>query len=939
MKKILSLLMVLCMVFGIALPALATEPQELPTENIPNADNQPYADDIGPLDDTQTGKLILNVQDSTNTPIVGAVYTVGESNSGTIMDTMTTGSNGQAVSTALPLGNYTVKEKSMPSGYSPKSYIQSFSLVEPGEVSTFDIQYDTYDIFTQPIRVKKTDDADNPLQGVVFGVFEDGVKVQEITTGADGIALTDPLPESKYTVKELQGLSGYEMDATEKIVYINNDLIDIQTVPFVNPRIPEITGILTVYKTDDSYQPLKGAVFGIFQGNEKIQEMTSGSDGMAVSRELPEGDYTLRELEAPKGYLITTQDIDFGIHQGNVEPRFDLQNTRIAGKLKIIKTGTDKKPLAGVIYGVYDKSTDKKLEELTTGADGTATSGTLYYGEYYIKELKPAAGYEPVPSPVPFGIVEHNVTVEIRLTADMIQGSVKIIKIDEGSGQRLKDAVFGLYNDLNQKIAELKTNANGEAIYSGLPAGDYTLKEQQAPEMYILLDVAEGFSIVEQGRTVEKTIANKKGFATLSITKTGEGANTPKLGGVEFEIYRKSTGEKVSTVTTDTDGKANVLLPLGTYELKETKTAEGYLLLEKSVEVVLKENGSTIPLVIENKIAPVVYGYIKLTKTDESDSVKKLQGAVFGVYKDDGSNTKVTELTTGSDGIVTSQALPVGKYYLMEQAAPTGYTLDNTKRAIIVDKDKTVEVTLTNKQLPADKGVLQIIKTDKDNRLLQGAVFTVLDAENKKMGDLGTGNEGMAAIELPAGKYTVQETKAPDGYQLDETKREITITAGKTESLTVVNKKKVENLQIVKSSAGSGEKLEGAVFGVYKEGTTDKLAELTTDKDGLVGMELAPGDYFLLELQAPTGYVAEKAKISFIIKSLDEVVKVEVTNVKASDLPVSEKPNTDTNGGSNVSIPQTGQAFPVLHFTLGSIALIMSIAFGYFAVRLRKKMA
>ena len=273
----------------------------------------------------------------------------------------------------------------------------------------------------------------------------------------------------------------------------------------------------------------------------------------------------------------------------------------------------------------------------------------------------------------------------------------------------------------------------------------------------------------------------------------------------------------------------------------------------------------------------------------------------------------------------------------MEQKAPEDYALDETKHSISVEKDKTHEITVTNKLLPTGKGTLQITKTDKDNKLLQGAVFTIYDSQNQKITELTTSVEGLASVELAAGKYSVQEIKAPQDYKLDDTKREVTITAGKTESLTILNEKDIDNLQIIKSAAGSGEKLQGALFGIYKEGTTEKVAELTTDAQGLASVKLDKGEYFLLELKAPAGYVAEKAKISFVIHNTDQVVKIEVTNVLANELPSGTKDKPGGGNMGNLSIPKTGQPVPVLPHVASALSFGISVLCGVFAFFMRRK--
>ena len=926
MKKLMSLLLMFCLMVGMAMPALASEGEN----------------DFQPLNTTV--QICLQICSDGNGPLNGFRYTLHLPDGSQVQEA-TSDANGRILfNQAIRDQNYLIKESHVPEGYCAKGANATFDYTPHDDYNEIPLDYDLHipDVRDEGnIEVFASNQDSQPVSGAVFTieVIGTGEIVDRITTGADGHARSKLLPFGSYYVKEKSVPAPYIPENTHEAVMLADNnrepRIDVRydaDIPFENA--------VTVYKTDGSGNPLPGVVFGVFKADDtKIAEITTDAFGKATSPMLPEGQYYLKELRGLDGYQMDTIKKAFTIssNQAQIET-ITVVNPRIPvikGKVQIVKKDDSGDPLSGVVFGIYD-SQDGKLEELTTGFDGKVSSGDLVVGSYYVKELNGLDGYLPDNQKYAFTIMANQTSPTVTVINTRITGSLKIVKVSDPDAKRLQGAVFVLSNAQGQQIAQLITDQKGEASYSGLPKGEYALKELTAPEGYVVSDTAITFSITQQGQVVEKTISNKRGFATLELSKTSE--NDEKLGGVVFEIYSRPAGEKVSVITTDANGKASAVLPLGKYELKETKTADGYGLPDKAVEFELKENGATLPLAVKNKKLPIAYGHVKLTKLDEADSNKKLQGAVFGIYKDGSGNEKIGEITTGTDGTVTSQPIPEGKYYLLEQTAPQGYALSDAKHPIAIEKDKTVEVTVTNKALPSDKGILQIVKTDKDKNLLSGAVFAVFDSENKKVADLTTGTEGMASLELPAGKYTIQESKAPEGYILSEEKKEVTIVAGKTESLTVLNAKMVENLQIVKSASGTGERLQGAVFGVYKEGGTDKIAELSTDQNGLASMQLAPGNYFLLELKAPTGYVPEKTKIPFAIKRTDEVIKVEVSNVKQDVLPSDAKAKPG-NAGS-VSIPKTGQAHLATQYALASVLIAAAFAMlGSSLLFLRKRTA
>lgn len=285
------------------------------------------------------------------------------------------------------------------------------------------------------------------------------------------------------------------------------------------------------------------------------------------------------------------------------------------------------------------------------------------------------------------------------------------------------------------------------------------------------------------------------------------------------------------------------------------------------------ETGSTA--VEEEKPAPTK-GWLCVTKTDAKTGAL-LPSASFTVYHA-ADDTEAGKLLTGKGG-TDRVALAPGDYYLLEQCAPEGYELSGERYPVVIAGGEIKDLTITNKRLPQPEpttGTLTITKTDADqkDKLLSGAVFSVYEAESgKKTGELMTGKEGTASLELPAGNYTVKETAAPEGYTLSTNPVRISLQAGSVKELTVTNRREEETdeepgtLRITKRDAESGERLKDAVFGIYDKDTDNRMGEVTTDRKGVAEIELEPGDYYLLELEAPAGYQLDEEKIGFRIHS------------------------------------------------------------------------
>lgn len=831
--------------------------------------------------------------------IAGAVFEIRNADTDELVEEVTTGSSGYVWSSYMPLGDYYAVETSVPAPYKLDDTRHEFSLTYNYESDYLYIE-NVVDGDPGRVKVVKTDDSDNPLSGVSFDLYRtwDSKKLGSLTTGADGTAESGDLIPGDYYLVETTGKPGYTMEAGQIPFTIDGTGATIEKT-IINPKI-RIFGKVQVIKQDDTGNPIPGVRFGVYcDGENLLEEIITGEDGTATSGVLNEGNYYLLELEGTDGYLMDTDRHPFSITENEIIVPVTVTNPRITGAVKVQKTGTEGEPLSGVVFGVYLAEDNTELCTLTTGEDGAAVSDPLFYGDYYLKELSTVDGYELLNTPIPFSILEQNTVIEIPVTNPLIMGGVSVYKISadkdgDGNDYPLSGAVFGLYNSAGQKLAELTTGEDGRAVHEGLPKGSYYLKELAAPEGFTVTDELLPFSIETQGQMAELTVTNGAGFGTIEIQKTGEDGEP--LSGVTFDVFRASIAEKVGELTTDETGAASMTLPLGRYYLVETATAEGYKLLSGQISFTLTADGETVtlPIVNQRDTCKIEGGHICLTKTD-MDTGMVLAGASFGIYRVS-DDIKAGEITTGSDGTATSLLLPAGDYYLLELRAPEGYEVKTDKIPVTVLDGGTTEAAATNKRLPDPEpkpktGTVKIVKVDADDngKTLSGAVFSVYEtATGKKVGELLTGKDGAASLELSEGDFTIRETTAPEGYALSTESISVHLQAGETRELTVTNRKadtpeEPGTLRIVKQDRDGGKKLKGAVFGVYDADTDKKLDEITTDRKGVAELELAPGRYYLRELEAPDGYEETDKKISFTIKAGETTEKTVKNSKEDSD--------------------------------------------------------
>ncbi|TYC41419.1 hypothetical protein CEP21_23805 [Bacillus anthracis] len=485
------------------------------------------------------------------------------------------------------------------------------------------------------------------------------------------------------------------------------------------------------------------------------------------------------------------------------------------------------------------------------------------------------------------------------------KGNLQIKKVDENNENIvLKDAKFDVIDKENNVVDTVTTNEKGIAEVKDLPFGDYFVKEISAPEGYIKIDAPVKVTI-DNTNIIEFVIKNTKKLENGQLKLLKKDSESGQLlPGAKFDVIDKD-GKVVETIVTDDKGEAlSKQLPVGSYTLKEVEAPKGYELSSSSVSVDVEANKVVTVDVVNKKIPEKVTGQFEVVKVDANDKTKLLSGAEFEVYKD---GKKVAELKTGESGKVMSPKLPLGEYTVKETKAPAGYKLSDKEWKVTIQNEKeVVKVEAENEKI---LGSLQIIKMDdKDQtKRLAGAEFTLKDVKGNVVKEgITTDKSGTVKVDgLVPGEYTLEETKAPEGYKALEVTIEVNVVANEVVKQDVLNEKVKEEitgqLEITKVDANDiNKKLAGAVFEIWKDGT--KIDTLTSDENGkAISKELDPGDYILKEVQAPEGYELSDKEIEFTISNQKfEVVKLQITNKKETSKgpenpgEETEKPGEET---------------------------------------------
>ena len=271
----------------------------------------------------------------------------------------------------------------------------------------------------------------------------------------------------------------------------------------------------------------------------------------------------------------------------------------------------------------------------------------------------------------------------------------------------------------------------------------------------------------------------------------------------------------------------------------------------------------------------------------------------------------------------------------------------------VVTEDITVYARWTSAQQPPEApetGRVRVIKEAEDTEeRLSGAVFGIYRAsDSERVARVTTGRNGVTTYVLEPGRFYLREHRAPEGFIRCFERIPFTVRAGRTVDVTVTNApistEETGYLHLLKLAEGTGARLPGAVFGVFRASDNSRAAEITTDRDGRAILELAPGDYFLRELRAPAGFQLETARIPFTIRNGQTVV-VEVTNMRldspATPMPTvpgdTIQPVSGTDGDGGIRIPQTGEAFPIMNYALAVMMFGIAAVLGVVIVKRRTK--
>lgn len=878
------------------------------------------------------------------------LYRVDGENSDPVGKVFST-ANGEHTIDNLLYGTYYVQEITAPAGYILASTpSQSVTIKKTNAHATIEMTNEKYT--SGAITIKKVDENGNPLKGAEFMLSPGGISE---TTGANGIAAFEGLAEGTYTIIETKSPTGYgKLEESVTVNIQANGTANVEgTVPgnlkfngksvILTWKNTRTHGSISITKTGSANKPLQDAVFGLYKdadaaGDTEIIKST-GKDGKALFADLEAGTYYVKEIAAPNGYALDTTVRGFTIGGDNAwDVKTEIKNTLKEYSLTLVKKGDDGKLLQGVEFTLSGNGIDPMTAE--SGPNGVVTFEGLAFGEYTITEVEAPQGYVKA-APIKVTIDEKN-TVGAYTPNQAVDGGtitnehtvLTVLKIDDADRKPLAGATFRIKNSAGQYVSAengkfkafvsdeggasvFETGKDGKFTLEYLPVGNnYALEEISAPQGYIKVKGTKSFNIVKAQETV--SVGNSLIKGTLKLVKKDQHGKL--LNGIEFVLkkggqYVTANGgnsrytytglannkEAATKLKTDENGRMEISgLLWGTYYLEEVNTPAGLIAGEDIVVSVTDQSPKPIiDLEVTNKLNT---GSLSFTKTDGAG--KGLAGAVFKLKLVEGSGTAYSSVKqmyaiSDDEGLVSFEDVPYGVYELTEVIAPEGYVRSNDTYYVSIGsavaegkKIDSVPNPWTNSRTEKEFTVKKV--SADGGELLSGAVFQVLD-EGKKLIEgktITTLNGGSGTVTLPLGKYFLQETAAPEGYEPNEELIPFEVTTNGRNTVTVKNTPKTGSLTIKKTDRGENPLL-GAEFKIYAMGDAARenpIYTLITDSSGkAVKTGIPYGSYVAIESRAPEGYELDNTERHFDIPQKDEdgkVTEVEdvtisVTNVKS----------------------------------------------------------
>ena len=857
------------------------------------------------------GKIVLKkTAGGTTTGLAGARFSIYFN--GQIVGSDITNAQGEIYVENAATGLWSFVETSAPDGFcvdpTPKSvYVD----VSEGD-REYSVAATNYELPDMKI-IKRDAMSGKPIAGTVFSIKSvTGSYSTSATTGTDGSATLSAIPAGVYVVREESVPEPYIVTNTEQTVALRPG--KTSEVTFVDYEKP---GLEIVKKNIANGEPIEGVTYRIEQIDGSFStSATTDNHGRIFLDSVPVGTFKVTEINVPGHVILCPIPQEVALKPGETSTVTFFNALKPSLEIRKVDSVTGD-PIKGAKFQIWYGSNHTDTGELNdlgtyfSDASGKIILPEIKDGWYKVTELEPASGYA-IKEPATQECFISGGESKVLIFENTPLSAIIIRKVDSESGQPLEGAWFrirylgGTSGTGGTVVGEYKTSSNGTIVATGLKAGTYVCEEISAPDGYVITDAAETVYLSGKDQDVITVTFGNDKMGSLLIVKKDAVTGAP-ISDVEFFITDSDgsvIGNANGKYVTDSAGTIRIddLTPGMTVIAREVRTKDGYILDDTPQSIKIKRNAV---MTLEFRNQP--NGGVLVKKVDAVTNAP-ISDVEFLVTDSDGNligNSNGKFVTDSAGTFTITDIAPGTTLVIKETRAKAGYILDDTPQTVKVKSNEVITVEFRNQP----KGGVLVKKVDAaTNEPISDVEFLVTDSDGNFIGNANvkfiTDSAGTFTITdiAPGTTLIIKETRAKDGYLLDDTPQTVKVKSNEMITLEFRNQP-LGGLRIIKLDSVTKKPLEGVQFRItYSDGSfvADEGGKLSsnglymTDANGEILIRDIVGTLVVTEVKTIPGYTIDEATRSqTIVVNPDDLQTLIVYNVPAGGLQII-KSDADT---------------------------------------------